>query len=489
MFKHFLSLQWKSFFRSSNLGKGLALKIIMIFFGICMLFYLAGLGGFLFMILEKFYPGVDPMLKVSEFFIYWILIELFFRYFMQKLPVLDVKPLLLMPIKKSTITHYILGKSGLSFYNFLSLFLFVPFVAVLLFKGYEPLNVLVWLVSIVGIALTINYLNFIINKSDKVLIVLGVLLISLYGLEYFDILPVKEYAGKVFYVLYENPLFAIIPIGLAIATYYINYNFLRHRLFLDASLKKKTKAAETSDLAWTKKFGGISPFLQLDLKLIWRNKRTKTQVFMSLAMIFYGLIFYGMDSYGQTSSMFVFVGIFMTGMFLSNFGQFIPAWDSAYFSMMMSQNIPLRKYLESKAGLISVSIVVMFLLSIPYVYFGWQALAINFACAAYNLGVNVPVILYFGSFNKKRIDLDKSAIGNMQGTSATQFLVLLPLMVVPSFLYFLLKTFISFEIAIGVLCVLGVVGFVFRKKLLDKVTESYRKKKYVMIAGFKEKAN
>lgn len=486
MFKHFLSLQWKSFFRSSNLGKGLALKIIMIFSGISMLVSLASLGAGLYFILEKLFPDVDPMLKVSEFMVYWILIELFFRYFMQKLPVLDVKPLLLLPIKKSRITHYILSKSGLSFYNFLSLFLFVPFVTVLLFKGYEPLNILVWLVSIVGIVLTINYVNFIINKSDKVLIVLGVALISLYGLEYFNVLPMKEYAGTVFYALYENPLLTVIPISSAIATYFINYNFLKQHLFLDATLKKKTETAETSDLSWTKKFGGIAPFLQLDLKLIWRNKRTKTQVFISLAMVFYGLVFYTMDDYGITSPMMVFVGIFITGVFLSNFGQFIPAWDSAYYSMMMSQNIPLRKYLESKAGLISVSVGVMFLLSIPYVYFGWQALAINLSCALYNLGVNIPLILFFGSFNKKRIDLAKSAFGNMQGAGAAQFLVMLPLFALPMLIYVVLNFLVSFEVAVITLSILGIIGFALKKPLLDRITEAYRKKKYGMIAGFKE---
>jgi len=306
-------------------------------------------------------------------------------------------------------------------------------------------------------------------------------------LERFGIFSITEYSGKLFYALYQNPALALVPLLTVIALYYANYKFLRNRIFLDASLKKKTKEAVTSDLAWTKRFGSIAPFLQLDMKLIWRNKRTKMQFFISFAMIFYGLIFYGMDTYGATSTIYLFVGIFMTGMFLSNFGQFIPAWDSEYYSMMMAQNIPLRSYLESKAGLISVSVVVMFLLSIPYVYFGWQALAINFACALYNLGVNIPVILYFGSFNKKRIDLTKSAMGNMQGTSATQFLVLLPLMVVPSLLYFVLKTFVSFEIAIITLGVLGIIGFALRKRLLDIVTEAYRKKKYAMIAGFKEK--
>ncbi|MGB7394947.1 MAG: DUF5687 family protein, partial [Pricia sp.] len=125
--------------------------------------------------------------------------------------------------------------------------------------------------------------------------------------------------------------------------------------------------------------------------------------------------------------------------------------------------------------------------SVPYVYFGWEALAINFACALYNLGVNLPIILFFGSFNKKRIDLTTSALSNMQGTSATQFLVLLPLLVVPSVLYFVLKTFVSFEVAIATLSILGIIGFALRKPLLDKVTQAYRKRKYAMIAGFGEK--
>lgn len=73
----------------------------------------------------------------------------------------------------------------------------------------------------------------------------------------------------------------------------------------------------------------------------------------------------------------------------------------------------------------------MFLLTLPYAYFGGKALVINFASALYNLGVNIPVILFFGSFNKKRIDLDKSPLGNMQGTSGTQILIVLSVLGLP----------------------------------------------------------
>ncbi len=487
MFKHFVALQWKSFFRSSSIGKSLAVKLLMGFFGLYILGSLALSGAGLYFILEKTMPGADPLMVVSQYMVYWILAELFLRYFMQKLPVMDIKPFLTLPIKKSSITHYILIRSGLSFYNFLTLFFFVPFAMVLIIKDYPVMPVLLWLLAIIGIVLAVNYINFIINKSDKALVILGTLILALYAIDYFGLFPITVFLGNIFYALYEQPVISFVPLAIGLATYLINYRFLRVRIFLDASLKQKTQEAVTSDLAWTKRLGDIAPFVQLDLKLIWRNKRTKMQVFISLAMILYGLIFYGTGTYGPTSSIFVFVGIFMTGMFLSNFGQFIPAWDSEYYSMMMSQNIPLKKYLESKVALISLSIVVMFLLSIPYVYFGWKALAINFACAVYNFGVNIPVILFFGSFNRKRIDLTKSALGNMQGTSATQFLVLLPLMVVPCLIYFLLKTFISFELAIGVLCSLGLVGIALRKPLMDLVIAAYRKKKYAMVAGFKEK--
>lgn len=489
MFKHFLNLQRKSFFRSSSLGKSLGIKILMGFFAIYLLGTLAMAGVGLYFILHEQFPDTDPVLIISQYLLYWLLAELFLRYFMQKLPVLDVKPLLTLPIKKSSITHYILGRSAVSFYNLIAMFFFVPFCSVLIINGYPIVNMLFWFLGIVGIVLSLNYINFIINKSDKALIVVGLFLIAFYVSDYFRIFPVKEYAGSLFYTLYQNPIWALVPLGIAAVTYYMNYNYLRGRVFLDTSLKRKTKEAITSDLAWTKRFGSIAPFLQLDMKLIWRNKRPKMQVFISLAMILYGLVFYTMKDFGPTSPMLVFVGIFMTGIFLMNFGQFIPAWDSEYYGMMMAQNIPLRKYLLAKAGLIYLGIGFMFLLSIPYVYFGWEALAINFSCALYNLGINVPVILFFGSMNKRRIDLTMSALGNMQGTSATQFLVGIPLFGAPMIIYVILLNVVSFEVAMIFLSVMGIIGFAARKPLLNKITEAYRRKKYRMIAGFKEKNN
>ncbi|MEX0274042.1 MAG: DUF5687 family protein [Flavobacteriaceae bacterium] len=487
MFKRFVSLQWKSFVRSSSFGKSLGIKIFMVFMGLYLIGSLALFGGLLYPLLRKLDPHQGPIWTLSHYLVYWVLAELMFRYFMQKLPVMDIRPMLVNNIPKSRIVNYILGRSAVSGFNLFVVALFLPFAVVLLIKGYPALHVLPWLASMVLLGLCINYLNFLINKNDTIFALIVGVLAVFFALDYFGLVPIKEFFAPVFHALYAYPATGLVPLGILMVLYWANFGQLKKGLYLDRTLKGRTSEAKTSELAWTRRFGSIAPFLQLDMKLIWRNKRTKMQVFISLAMVLYGLIFYGMDSYGPTSIIYMFVGIFITGIFLSNFGQFIPAWDSEYYSMLMAQNIPLRKYLESKAGLITVSIGVMFLLSIPYVYFGWKALAINLSAALYNLGVNIPVVLWFGSLNKKRINLTKSAFGNMQGTSATQFLLLLPLMMVPMLIYGALKFLVSFEVAIAVVSILGIIGLFLRNTLLDRVTEAYRKRKYRMVAGFKEK--
>ncbi|MBG49168.1 MAG: hypothetical protein CML05_12845 [Pseudozobellia sp.] len=81
MIKHFTNLQWKSFFRSSSFGKGLAMKIFMVFLGVYLLVSLAMAGVGMYFALEKIFPDEDPFLMVNRFIIYSFLLEIFVRYF------------------------------------------------------------------------------------------------------------------------------------------------------------------------------------------------------------------------------------------------------------------------------------------------------------------------------------------------------------------------------------------------------------------------
>jgi hypothetical protein len=183
-------------------------------------------------------------------------------------------------------------------------------------------------------------------------------------------------------------------------------------------------------------------------------------------------------------SMYVFVGIFVTGIFMINFGQFIPAWDSGYYKLLMSQNIQYKDFLQSKYILMATSAVLMFLLSIPYVYFGWKVLLIHFAAMIYNIGVNTHVLLYAGSFNRKKIDLNQRAAFNYQGTGAVQWLVGIPLLLVPMGIFYLFYKLFNFEIGISSLIILGLLGLLFHTKLMDIITKKYIEFKYTLINAF-----
>ncbi|WP_178991278.1 DUF5687 family protein [Winogradskyella schleiferi] len=490
MIKHFLNLEWKQYFRSSYWQKNIAINILMVFFALYFVVMFLSLGFGLLFILKKMYPDQDPFIIVNGFIFFWIIGDLMMRFFLQKLPVMSVKPLLILPIKRSTVVNYVLGKSAVSFFNFLPLFAIIPFSIMLVRDGYATSMVLTWMFTMIIFVLIINFLNFIIEafSAEKELSFLPIITVVgiLFGLNHFGVLPMTTLIGEALIGIANNPIFILIPIAILAFCYAFNFKILRSKLFLDSSLKSKVIEVNAADLSWTKRFGDIAPFMQLDLKLIWRNKRTKSMTFLLLIGVLYGLFFYPQPMYREMSFMSAFIGIFSTGFFLINFGQFIPAWDSAYYKLLMSQNIKYEQYLRSKFILMVISVVLLFVLGIPYVYFGYKILIAHFAAAIYNIGVNTHVILWGGSFNRKKIELDKKAAFNYQGTGAVQWLIGIPLMLVPMGLFGLVNWLAGFGAAIALLIVLGISGIVFHKKLMKGITQKYLDSKHKMIDAFSQ---
>ena len=490
MIKQFLSLEWKSFYRSASFGKSIAIKILMGFLALYFITIFLAMGLVLYPGLKKVFPDQDPLHIVNNVLFYWIIADLVIRFFFQKLPVMVVKPLLVLPIKRSRIVNYVLGKSVTSFFNFLPLFAIVPFGITLIVKDYPPSSVLIWMLALVLVTLIIHFLNFIIESfsSEIELSFLPILSIAggLFAINYFEIISFSKIVSSGFEAIYSTPVLVVIPVLILIGLYLVNFKLLRKKLFLDSGLKEKVAEINTANLNWTKNFGDISMFMQLDLKLIWRNKRTKSSVWMVVIGLLYGLFFYPQPTYQNLPWFFMFIGVFSTGIFLINFGQFIPAWDSGYYKLLMSQNIKYEQYLKSKFTLMALSVVVLFVLGIPYVFFGWKILLAHFAAAIYNVGVNTHVILYGGSFNRKKIDLSQKAAFNYQGTGAVQWLIGIPLLIMPMGIFALFYFLVGFELSCLILALLGVLGIVFHQKLMEIITAKYLQSKYKMIDAFNQ---
>lgn len=489
MFTRFISFEWKQFTRSSFFQKGLAIKIILILAAI----YFGGmailLGGSMFFILKKAIPEVDPIVTINNYIIYWILFEMLIRFFMQQLPVLNIKPLMTVPIKRETIIHYLLGKTTLSFFNFLSLLFFLPFCIVLLIKDYPVLQVFCWFLSILFITLSINFLNFLVNKNNVVFYSLATILIGLFALERYEIFTALEPIGLAFNTLYNKPYLVLLPLLLLLSLYYVNFKYIKKGFYLDAAISKQVKEVHATDLSWVNRFGSIAPFLKNDIKLIWRNVRPKQVMMMSFLFLFYGLIFYTQEVYQQMPAMLAFASMFVTGGFLMTFGQLVPSWDSEYYKMLMSQNIPYRKYLESKWYLMVVAVAISFILSVPYLYFGWKIFGMIAAGALFNIGLNSFLVLFGGVLNRVPVELNvkAKAFSNTNGFNPTQMLIALPKILLPMLLFYVPYKIFNFEAGLITLGMSGVLGIVFKNFFLTQIEHLYKKGKYKTIAAFGEK--
>lgn len=236
--------------------------------------------------------------------------------------------------------------------------------------------------------------------------------------------------------------------------------------------------------------GNTRNVLKNDIRLLKRNKRARTTALMSLVFVFYGLLFFTNSIEAYNAPVWkIFAGIFVSGGFLLNFGQFIPSWDSSYYPLMMTQNVSYRQYLTSKWWLMVIATVISTLLASFYLYFGWQVYLAIVVGAIFNIGINAYLVMLGGAFVKTPIDLtsNKNAFGNKQSFNFKTFLISLPKMVLPMLVYAIGHYTLGWQFGYLLVALTGILGFLLRDKAFGLVEKIYIKEKYKTIEAYKQK--
>ncbi|MBC7847599.1 MAG: hypothetical protein H7Y10_14045 [Flavobacterium sp.] len=488
MIQKFLYLEWKAFTRSASFGANLAIKILMGFLALYFTLVFLAVGILAFYVLKKMH--FDPIVTINKFMIYYLVFDLILRLLLQKIPVMNIRPLLIFPIKKSTIVHFSLGKTVLSFFNFVHAFFFLPFSIVLIYEGYDVLSVILWHTAMVSLIYINNFVNILLSNKDNLLAIFIGIAAIFGGLQYYGFFNITNYTAPFYDALFNTHWAFTIPVILLAGLYYVTFHYFKSNLYLDAGLSSKHDIAKTEDLTWLNQFGTIGTFLKNDIKLIKRNKRSKTTVGLSVMFLFYGLLFFtnGIEAYNNPV-MHIFAGIFVSGGFLITFGQFVPSWDSAYYQLMMTQNIPYKGYLSSKWWLMVIATIVSTILASFYLYFGWQIYMTIVVGAIYNIGVNSHLVLLGGAFTKTPIDLSsgKGAFGDKKAFNIKTMLVSIPQLALPVLLYWTGATLANANVGLALVALLGIMGFAFKNKAFSMIEKIYKTEKYATIAAYKQK--
>jgi hypothetical protein len=436
------------------------------FLVLLLLSYVFGAGFLLKMIIESVAENQDPLHVLNSYLIFFFLGEFMYRYFIQKLPVIELESLLHLPIGKRRIIHMLLIRSFISPLSIIALLLFLPFALQVVGDQYGWLGVINWLGAILLTSWTIHWfmLWFKQKFEDGLIGLFGVFAVFLLGAasSYLGWFNLGEIMKPIFDLALTNSIPLILLIFIVVASYWLCFRFYVSNAYLEDLSQEEDVRFVNQSIGFFSRFGLAGELANLEWKLIIRHKKSRTYLMLAAFFLLYGLIFYRNPAYVEDGSgihpIFIFVGIFITGIFMLQYAQLFLSWNSANFDFFVTRKQGVESLVRGKYLLfMSVSLVCL-LASVPYTFFGWQFLMLHVCCFFFNVGILMHLIIYFSLWKPKPMDLNKGAMFNYEGVGAAQFLMILPMFIAPYAVYWPVSYFINDYVGLLALGISGLVG-------------------------------
>ncbi len=489
-----IRLQFLKSLRSTSFAKSLLITIFLAFLALLLLSYVLMAGIFLSKILGVLAEGRDPLEVLCEGLIFFFLMEFMYRYFLQNLPVIDLESLLHLPIGKRKIIHMLLVRSFISPISIIALLLFLPFGLQEILPQMGISSLIFWIGTILMISWSIHWFMLWFKQRFEdsligVVIVFGVLLLgggSAY-MGWFNL-------GEIVEPFFTWSLSSFIPLVLTSITcvvfYYMAYTYYLNNAYLEDLSKEEEAKFVDRDFGFFSRFGLAGEMANLEWKLIIRHKKSRTFLMLSAFFLLYGMIFYDNPQYhtedGGFNFIFIFVGVFITGIFMIQYGQLFLSWNSGNFDFFINRKDGIEALVRGKYLLLLSISCLCFLLSVPYVYFGWKFLLIHLATWLFNAGVMIHLIIYLALWKPKPMDLNKGAMFNYEGVGAAQFLMIIPMMVAPYVVYLPFALLINEYAGLAALGTMGIIGILAFNKLSQININRVLSNRYEISSSFRQ---
>ncbi|MEQ9188365.1 MAG: DUF5687 family protein [Cryomorphaceae bacterium] len=464
-----ISLDWKSATRSPIWHRKLLINAFLALTFIYLIGNLLVLGIFLDDLLMKIpVDGVDyntygpsfVLRRLDRYLIYYFFLDFIIRYFMQKLPAMSVEPYLHLPIRRSSLVHFMLVKTIWSPFNLFHFILLGPFM-VEVFSNLPFEQALGWVSGMALLIYSANFFLLYIKRTSEVdtRIYIGLLiaLAALIGLHWYAIVDFNAISSWVFDSFFLHPWLAVICLIALLGSYGLNFSYLRKNMYLSRISRSGRNEVSYVGSGILSRFGLVGRLTELEFKFIWRNKRPRSVLLITVLFLGYGLIVFPQAEYAGNYLMYILFSIIITGMFMLNYGQYLLGWEGTHFDHILTRNISFEHYYKSKFLLFAIVSGVAMVLSTPYAFFGMKILLVLFCVFLFNIGINTHIVMFFGSMNPKKIDLSQGTVFNWQGVGAAQFLLVVPVLGAPLALYGLGMLFWD---ELGAVLLIGVVGLI-----------------------------
>ena len=208
---------------------------------------------------------------------------------------------------------------------------------------------------------------------------------------------------------------------------------------------------------------------------------------MGTIILAYGFLFYKPQVL-QTNSfgMMLFAAVFMTGMSIISYGQFMFAWQSAHFDGLLSKKIDFKDFIKSKFLLFTIASTILTIVASFYCFIDAKLVLLHLVAYLYNIGFTTVMVLFLATYNYKRIDVSRSASFNWQGMGATQWISIFPFILLPILIYWAFNLFHLPYVGLGAIGLFGLVMLLMRGFWVNFIVKRFEQQRYKIAEGFRE---
>ena len=448
-------------------------------------------GVMLPVMFEELVPNMEPYHIMNQGILYVMLADFLMRFIGQPSVSQEIKPYLLMPVKRKKLISLLLLKSGLDSYNFLWFFVYVPFAFLTIIRFYGFGGMFLYLIGIWLVFVFNNYwyllCKLLLGEKTLWLLLPTAIFGALGAAEFLlDGLPISRFTmdlGEGF--IEGNPLSFLFMLACIGVMFFINLKLQQRMIYNELSKKEDTKIKRVSEYKFLDKYGEVGEYIRLELKLIARNKTVKTQFRMGLiVMLGFSFALAFTDVY-DGSYMTSFICLYNYAILpIMTLGQ-VMSFEGNYIDGLMSRKESIFNLLRAKYYLTTLIILVPFLIMMFPIAKGKITLLTAIAYLIFVVGFVFFMLLQLAVYNTRTLPLNANLMKSNKSSNWIQGLITGGAFMLPLLIDKLLSGLLQEEVAHIILILLG-LGFIATHNLwIKNVYKRFMKRRYKNMEEFR----
>jgi hypothetical protein len=467
-------------------------KFFMYFMSIFWIGYLIFFGVSFAILFQRSAPNMEPYHLLNSGLLFVLMLDFIMRFPFQKTPTQEVKPYLLLPVKKNRLIDFLLIRSGLSSFNALWLFFFIPFALFSTIPKYFGIyGVMGYGIGIYLLMLFNNY-GFLLCRTlmqeRAWWILLPIVVYALLGVAEFTLdNPVSAFTrdlGEGF-IVGKIPAYLIVALAVVVL-WLVNRTIMSRLVYREINKVDDTKIRTISEYKFLERYGEIGEYFRLELKMLFRNKRCKASLrTIAIVVVMFSAILGFGDVYDGVF-MKNFIGIYAFVSFGTVILTQIMGYEGNYLDGLMTRKESIYSLLKAKYYLYGIGVTIPFVLMIPAIVMGKLSLLSAFAFAFFAVGPVYFMLFQLAVYNNKTVPLNEGLTGRQASGTGFQNLVSFGVFGLPMAVLFALDAVFGEVTGRWILLSIG-LAFVLTSHLwIKNVYNRFMKRRYANMEGFRD---